>query len=54
MSIALMMFLAFVVVTLVQLALDRADRQRGLGRPDSSGPAVHPPAAYVRLLAVGR
>ena len=43
----------FVLVTLVQLALDRADRWKSLGRPDSRGPSAHPHAAYVGLLAEG-
>jgi aminoglycoside phosphotransferase (APT) family kinase protein len=44
----------FVLLTLVQLALDRVDRLRSLGPPDPNDPGVHPYAAYIRLLAEDR
>jgi aminoglycoside phosphotransferase (APT) family kinase protein len=44
----------FVLVTLVQLALDRVDRLRSLAPPDSNDPGVQPYAGYVRLLAEDR
>lgn len=44
----------FVLLTMVQLALDRADRLRSLDGPHRDGRGAHPHTAYVGLLAEDR